>query len=830
MISYVDRVSRNGFQKSSMEEQETPFEQAFANLSYSYLSDKAPRLLEFLVGFQLVDRNEDNTKAVGIFGFKVGKQWLYAPVFFLNGDLKGHELLYMKGADQFVPMRENWVNYLISRKPSMLGEATPETLQQLGVTTPNLAQLSVPPGRYGKYGSAKFVPPKLAEWCKQALPFVAQWQSLTEHNPLTTKVADMRDLSHFAAECVGNLITLKRWSDQHPTIKMGLDRFYGPDFFAKAAQALKVTILKAAEAAPSPLLREQPPAVLKTSSLLGGEKTIPLRKRALEIITNEDAVTMKRIDLTDADREKLLQDPVLIRDAREGEQVNVAYQTEQPMRLGGPCDTNLYSVLLSPPEFRRCLIIVNPYSGGGQKSFATVVPIEGEEESDRFVNASHNSIFTRQDEESTREEFQEWYDKLPDVGKLELDSWYVLVTPGGQGTCPFQVKEVHDPEKYGVGWSDYCGTKLRETPLPASDFAGRTGMDELSNKGYRRGDDGMPWRSVEDGSSCLILNHRDGTALKAIGGTLYVPPTCKMYHLKAPKVVRKDNGDIDYDRTSHEALDPPGPIILGTEADVQVELMRKTAGMRVWRDLTTFHIEDTNGVHSFDKTAALIYLVSRAHLREEQSREILKTAEQSQYAHRYRLKIAAPMTPPAGGGFLTDTQPSFGQNFPEQRFMTDDSYRMNPMTVPEVDVMRIDDLRSTLTDPEVYNPMTVPDPMALQQAQQAASQGQKEVFDTSVLGSMLKVVREEALIDRYLPDLMRSLDRIGRILFLFYWHGEEFEDRYGKQDMPELEDTLRNTFESVGDLTLFLKQKTVEPMGQGGDQMGEPTIDESARN
>ena len=74
--------------------------------AYAYLRDKAPRLLDYMVGFQLVERNEDNTKAMGVFGFNVDKQWLYAPVFFLNGDLKGHELLYVKGNDSFVPERE----------------------------------------------------------------------------------------------------------------------------------------------------------------------------------------------------------------------------------------------------------------------------------------------------------------------------------------------------------------------------------------------------------------------------------------------------------------------------------------------------------------------------------------------------------------------------------------------------------------------------------------------------------------------------------------------------------------------------------------------------
>jgi hypothetical protein len=50
---------------------------------------------------------------------------------------------------------------------------------------------------------------------------------------------------------------------------------------------------------------------------------------------------------------------------------------------------------------------------------------------------------------------------------------------------------------------------------------------------------------------------------------------------------------------------------------------------------------------------------------------------------------------------------------------------------------------------------------------------------------------------------------------MFYWHGDEFAERYGKQDMPELEDSLRNAFEQAGDVVLFLRQKAVNPQGDG---------------
>ena len=66
------------------------------------------------------------------------------------------------------------------------------------------------------------------------------------------------------------------------------------------------------------------------------------------------------------------------------------------------------------------------------------------------------------------------------------------------------------------------------------------------------------------------------------------------------------------------------------------------------------------------------------------------------------------------------------------------------------------------------------------------------------------------MVDKYLSDLMKGMDRVGRIMFMFYWHQDDFADRYGKTDLPELEDSLRNTFEALGDLVLFLKQKSIE--------------------
>ena len=66
--------------------QETPdqgqLEQDFARLAFMFVQDRAAPLMKYMLGFEVVNRNEDGSKAVGIFGFKTGKDYYYVPAFF----------------------------------------------------------------------------------------------------------------------------------------------------------------------------------------------------------------------------------------------------------------------------------------------------------------------------------------------------------------------------------------------------------------------------------------------------------------------------------------------------------------------------------------------------------------------------------------------------------------------------------------------------------------------------------------------------------------------------------------------------------------------------
>jgi len=206
---------------------DTQFEQSFSNLAHAFIKDKAPSLLDYEVGFQLMDRNEDNTKAVAIFGFKVGKQWLYTPIFFLNGDIKGTELLYIKDQDQFVPLKENWLNYILQRKPAVMGKNTDRNLQALGVLSPDLQAFSRPPAKFASAGGM--------EAGEAAFAYFATTNPLNDK-----KYSDVRDLPQFLKEAGKEVIvSLVKGMMAYPQAAEAVDAVYGLAEIKRAASVAK---------------------------------------------------------------------------------------------------------------------------------------------------------------------------------------------------------------------------------------------------------------------------------------------------------------------------------------------------------------------------------------------------------------------------------------------------------------------------------------------------------------------------------------------------------------------------------------------------------------
>lgn len=119
-------------------------------------------------------------------------------------------------------------------------------------------------------------------------------------------------------------------------------------------------------------------------------------------------------------------------------------------------------------------------------------------------------------------------------------------------------------------------------------------------------------------------------------------------------------------------------------------------------------------------------------------------------------------------------------------------------------------------------PTFIEDPAQLEQAVTTAAQnGIKEVFDVTVLKLLVKQNRFFDEIHDDLPLFMQVLDSLCRKLFQFYWHTEKMEEKYGMVKLKSLEESLKVTLDSLSELTIFFKLRTVDGTGSTGDTLGD---------
>lgn len=753
------------------------FEQAFSNLAHAYLRDSAPRLLDHEIGFQLLDRNQENTKAVGIFAFKLGSQWLYAPVFFLNGDLKGHELLYIKNQDMFVPLKENWVNYLMNRKPSILGSGVDKNLTSLGQRQPDFTQLSRSPA---KFGSAQ---PTLKEMMTAVMPTLARTATMNTKLAFEELGASLNLATFLNNARLDTINLLVKSCQSAPKLAAALDGFHGLSIVSDAIKAAKA---RDAEAQSTSILKAAAPKKAADE----GKLTV--------IAPNVTVQEKLPPGSTEEDQEKLLRDGVLITDRRGDDEVSVPYLVQMERKLFNPTESGLYHVLVKPGEIEQCYVAIFPQGAARRQNFVTVVRTSGKPD---WVNTRSDHVFCLNRIEG--EEFDSWFNGLPEANSISGSGRYMAINKNGDATVPFRkLKEYGETGMEATVYEVHLEDHTKHPPRGGCDDSCYTDPHGLTYNKYR---DGVR----------LHLNGKDGSSLRVSMGDIYVPRGYKL--LKVSK--GEDDGELEGQDTCGCGESDPPALMPGNLADAQLMLMQKTSSLAVYHkgasvEMHTHFPSRTIGHTGFiekelSEKQALVSLVSKHGFRESVARELLSRARthrkyacQVKYADPYGppMMIHGAPTAPADPGPVMGGESIMGTNIPTQLGID--------VGVP------VDGMRASNTDRSVYNPNTQLDQKAVSQVLDAASTGQREIFDTAMIGTMLRAVRDDGLVDRYMGDLTKGLDKLGRILFMFYWHGDRFAERYGKADMPELEDSLRNAFEMLGDVILFLKQKTIEPYSE----------------
>jgi len=763
------------------------FEKTFSDLAFARLRDKAPGLLDHLVGFQLLDKSEDNTHAVGVWGFKVGDEWLYAPVFFLNGQLKGDDLLYLKSQDAFVPLKENWINYLLNRRPYVLGEAEMEQPSELGIRQPDFNAFARPPYTGSKYASA------------------GQLRSLVDY--LTTTVAD--DFKPFLP-----VVIAQPGGDKRASLN---EKFDIPTFIKKAGKKAASTLMKTmqknagfADAVLKFYRMEDICSAAKEAFLKeaeDGDKMIEGTAPKVRIMMADRANVGDDLEtamLSDEEKEKLQRDQYLVKDRRGDGEVSNVYHRQIAQTLQNPHGSAYCRVLMSDGTFKERMVITNTVGDQNHMSRdrgqCLVIDLDN---GNRLLMADTKDIFV-DNEMHDGEDWIEHFNSLPEPSSVKEKDKVVFVNEKGDGTVPFFIERrivTADGQVQLYGEFDnfpHMGRGDKNTNnLLYPKFTGRYfNPSDAANRYFDE------YSGYGDGRHhpCFIVTNKPGNKVTQIGKDFFVPNG-----FKAIKISKKDiepwklrenrptieDGVPDRDEQAEELANPQ------TLADIEMHLFKSAQAVEL--QPVTDGIEWWIGVNGnrgrpMSKIAALKTLIIDHALREKDATNLLKLATRDN-ARRYMVKKAQP------------TGPSV---MPEATMGSDSTLTTNPqMLYPQEDLISANE-----TPLDRYGAANM-DMDSTFYAQQAAQQGQKEVLDTSVISGLVKVMDPDSVVDQYIGDLMLGLDRVGRILFMYYWHFNKFKDRYGSQDMPELEDNLKNVFDNMGDLTLFLKQKTIEPEVSG---------------
>jgi len=827
-----------------------PFEQAFSNLAHAYIKDKAPGLLDYEVGFQLVDRTDDNKKAIGVFGFKVGSSWLLVPVFFLAGDLKGHEILYIKNQDTFVPLKENWINYILNKKPLSLGEGVGRNPREIGIRNPDYSQFAHSPSTSKSAAArARRITPeesielaataakltKAAAATMDAATFevfdeMPAWAKVATHSMAVAMARDPRTMPAIGidfpamlklAGVDGAKATLAMCS-AYPTVARAIDQFYPRETIDEAIRHIKQAATRVSTVldADDPMIpsryrvRREPQSrqsVLTPSS--------PVKQGSLQVYAYDPGQESNLpATIAEKDYDKLLRDGVLIKDTRKGDdEVSIAYHTTTTRQLVNPDVTGLYDVMVAPDLYEKMLVILGPHGPYGRRDFCTVIALDGAK---GWLNLHPTYVWVSK--QHSTDDLQDWADSLPEADSID-DGQYVLLSPEGtDGTLPF----VHDSTTAG---------KIINVHFDL--FSGRPRQAYMRGESHQRNFDTLAANNDEqydrwNHGERINLGGRKGTTIRSNFGDVFIPKGWKKF-----KIEEADYADDQWDAPEYDGSNqtkrvvksltgglgqsktPPitGANVVDVELGIWQKVSSVTDRLEIRATGTRIVIDGT----PFTKRAALIELVRDRGLREVVARDMIADAEgalvkRGASRRAYRVRYAPWVKAAAGGPFLTHGAPS-APPFPDPEssgssFMGTGFETQQPqeMTIP------VDDMKQDQTEARESQSPYTPDPMAAQVATQAAQTGQKEIFDTAMVGSLLKTTRDDLLVDKHLGALLKGLDKIGRLLFLLYWHQDEFADRYGKEAVPELEDSLRNTFESLGDLVLFLKQRTIDPYPDGG--------------
>ena len=686
------------------------FEQNFFQLAFAYIRDKVPNLLNYMLGFEVVNKNEEGTQAVGLFKFDVSGRQLYIPVFYKNGELKGADLLYNQNQDTFVPNKENWIDAILNSSPEELGGEASSSRQDImlgGVGNPDLSKV-YNPTRGTKLGFSKMA------------------SINTDHTwsfPEFLKQADCRMATTYANTLM-----------QHPELHKLAVAAYGPEFYdaLQGCKQASVTVT--------------PTEVPEVEVVLSG---------------SPEALVQ---GLSDGEKADLINDGVVIKDNRK-DGARIPYKIQHPMSLGAAPAAGIYDVLMRGGKFINAAVIpsINNeccYASDDNASKTILIPITGTDTLPAAVASTKVLVNYTLDGAA---DFKGFIANLPvatkATGQMDSNTNYSAKRPHcifieADGSMASSVFELHSPV-------------ISEDTYTFKIYGGGGHVNTvIVSPAYKR--------------------------MRVVDDTLYVPATAKVKKFSARSYYHKD-------------------IPLGDHRDVDAKIKGLFDEVKVSYDRSGYKVINNGRVLGYDlsRGAALVTLVTKVGLALAPAKTAV--AEAANYtpvklalAKQAQLydpgQVAFPGMPPMPGGM--NGQLGVPEQYPQ-------SETVNVMQGADSNIQNKRIMDSLTGMGQGMGQNTLPQ-QSVDAIMQSAQSGDRDVFDVANISQLINRSDIDTPLDQYMSDLQLSLDRLGRIYFLMLYHGDKFAERFSQEDLPAMEESVRNTFLNLGELILKLKERKIE--------------------
>jgi hypothetical protein len=761
----LDPAFKNELRKaaSAMTADDRDVERAFADQGYTAIINKAGPLMDdtHRLGFEIVQKNDDNTRLMGIWAFRLGTaskdQMAYAPLCFVNGKVQGSDLLYRVGPKKFVCNTPDWARFLIEQSFQTSGK--PIDRSEAGKTGPMF------------YGDRMLRTP--AAFSKMSSERLGQWTELV--NDMCRKVATEGVLGHFMRNHGGlrEINALERWIDSSPKFARAMAlKIPARDWLDEAIITSSIQRKAASKADPVTLM------------LFTGQPTPEILNRAKDRAKVASDLYGKGFCF-----EEQFQD---VPDSK-----TIVYG-EPGLNLCSPLEPGVYDVMLSGGETVRAAVgyskdgydIGDRGGNGGNGDCCypvgysslrnlTVIPLDGEGEKGSMYRGTEE-VWALQGTDAT----------LNTAGDPILDapSKVGFFIDPGTGRIYGPV-EIQDTEKVG----EVTHVNFTTFPTDSPDNHQRTLVvnPDLEDNDIAHGYANTSLRFVA--VSPLPEEKSEGNC-------------CPSSSWRFKRLIPGDGGDV------HKLM----------INDIALEDRYKKASIRMTEDfdhtpLYTLTVGRRTTLPG-TKLAMMIKLAGELAIAPDAAEEMLNsvTADTTkswtiELPAKYASSMLQLMDAPRFEQHM-DTVQNVPMEVPQAqvlRSVRNPIYRPASRIGDKYDPAKgIENSPDDDGDGDHVPARIIMSGSPEEIAQYAETNSLPHVFDHGILGSMARTYDMTHALDQYLPKMEDGLDALGRALLLFYWKPEDWKDLYGSDDRSELEGQLLSSFKGFGDLLLDLLKRS----------------------